>query len=41
MLLKIKLFSPFNFVRHISYEIVCVIILYYAPSLKIITNCLM
>jgi len=41
MLLKIKLFSHFDFVHHTSYEIICVIILYFPPSVKIITNCLM
>ena len=38
---KIKLFSHFDFVRHTSYEIVCVIILCFPPSVKIIPNCLM
>jgi len=35
-----KLFSDFDFVRLTSYEIVCVIILCFPPSVKIITNCL-
>jgi len=41
MLLKNQLFSHFDFVRHTSYEIVCVIILCFPPSVKIIINCLM
>ena len=41
ILLKIKLFSHFDFVRHTSYEIVYVTILCFPPSVKIITNCLM
>jgi len=41
MLLKIKLFSHFDFVCHTSYEIICIIILCFPPSVKIITNCLM
>jgi len=36
-----KLFSHFDFVRHTSYEIVCVIMLCLPLSVKIITNCLM
>jgi len=36
-----KLFSHFDFVRLTSYEIVCLIILCFSPSMKIITNCLM
>jgi len=39
MLLKNQLFSHFDFVCHTSYEIVCVIILCFPPSVKIITNC--
>jgi len=38
---KFKLFSHFEFVRHTSYEIVCVIILCFPLSVKIIFNCLM
>jgi len=37
---KIKLFSHFDFVRYTTYEIVCVIILCFSPSMKIIINCL-
>jgi len=36
-----KLFSHFDFVRLTSYEIVCVIIFCFPPSVKIITNYLM
>jgi len=36
-----KLFSHFDFVRLTSYEIVCLNILCFPPSVKIITNCLM
>jgi len=41
ILLKNQLFSHFDFVRHTSYEIVCIIILCFPPFMKIITNCLM
>jgi len=41
MLLKIKLFSHFDFVAHTSNEIVYVIILCCFGVVKIITNCLM
>jgi len=37
---KFKLFSHFEYVRHTSYEIVCVILLSFPPSVKIITNSL-
>jgi len=38
---KFKLFSHFEFVRHTSDEILCVIILCFPPSVKIIFNYLM
>jgi len=41
ILLKNKIIFSFYFFCHISYEIVCVIILWFPPSVKIITNCLM
>ena len=36
-----KLFSHFDFVCLTSYEIVCLIIMCFSPSVKISTNCLM
>jgi len=41
MLLKNTIIFSFDFVRHTSCEIVCLIILRFPPSVKIIPNSLM